>query len=250
MAVTRISAGGKGVASGAAVADRRSTANVKPSAAPNRSQAASQARYEGMARSMAPSGTAVPLPTPTPTPTTQNFSQQIDYGQETPAIATPMQPNLSDEEVSKSPEFLARERALAEALDLFRAEQGTGRARFQEDLGSSYRDLGFDPTNQSFDLGQLMSSGQRATTSGRAYNALRNDFAARGMLQSGAYQAQRGILTQQLLDQAKELEKRNTTFAQDQANALAAREQQMTAQRTAAMDEARQAILARMGMGA
>ena len=94
-----------------------------------------------------------------------------------------------------------------------------------------------------------MAQGQRETISGKAYNDLRNDFAARGMLQSGAYQARRGTLTQRLMEQANELEGRSGTFAEDQAIALRAQEDQFRNQRTAALEEAKQAILGRMGMG-
>jgi hypothetical protein len=144
---------------------------------------------------------------------------------------------------------MARERALAEALDMFRSNQNLAKTRFQTVLGQSFQNLGFDPTSRAFDLGELMAQGQRETISGKAYNDLRNDFAARGMLQSGAYQARRGTLTQRLMEQANELEGRSGTFAEDQAIALRAQEDQFRNQRTAALEEAKQAILGRMGMG-
>lgn len=241
--------------------ERRSTANranVTPSITvpknlqPNntaRSQAASQARYEGMGRTMAPSGTAVQLPTPVTDDTNKNFSQQIQYGDQTAAIPTPAEPDVSVETLTKTPEYLARERAIQNQLDLFTAGQATGRARFDEDYGRSLTELGYDPTAKTWDLGELLSSGQRATASGKAYNALRNDFAARGMLQSGAYQAQRGVVAQQLADQLKATEGGRTKFLEDQTAALTAQQQQAEAQRLAALDEARQAILNRFGMG-
>jgi len=240
---------------GSADSMERRAANIRPSITvpknltPNnvaRNQAASQARYEGMGRTMAPSGTAVPLPSLTPS---GDFSGQTQYGEPTPSMPPPAQPDLSEDTLRKTPEYMARERALAEMLDSFRTRQSTERTRFDTGLQDSFRDLGFDPTSRAFDLGELMAQGQRETISGRAYNDLRNDFAGRGMLQSGAYQAKRGTLSQRLIEQATELEKRGITFGEDQTAALVAQEEQAKAQRNAALEEARQAVLSRFAMG-
>jgi hypothetical protein len=200
---------------------------------------------------MTPSGTAVPLPTPTPTPNPgDDNSGQVQYGTQTAATPAPF--NIDEvpiETLQLTPEYLARERALQNQLELFGQTQNTERTRFDEDLGRSFSELGFDPTSGKFDLGELLSSGQRATTSGQAFQALRNDFAARGMLQSGAYEARKGVLRDQLMSQQQELEGRRTRFGQDQTAALVAQQEQAKAQRDAALDEARQALLARMGMG-
>ena len=245
---------------GSADSMERRAANVRPSITvpknltPNnvaRNQAASQARYEGMGRTMAPSGTAVQLPGPPPPPPPgDDNSGQVQYGAQT--VANPAPFNIDEvpiETLERTPEYMARERALQNQLELFRQGQSTGRTRFDEDLGRSFSELGFDPTSGKFDLGELLSSGQRATTSGQAFQALRNDFAARGMLQSGAYEARKGVLRDQLMTQQRELEGRRTRFLEDQTAALVAQEEQAKAQRAAALDEARQAILARMGMG-
>ena len=234
----------QGNVSNAAMQDRRAMANVRPVASVARNAAVADRRSVSAANNATPSAPAAPA-----APTTQSFSQQIDYGQATPAIATPVQPDTSVETLEKTPEFLARERELINMLDQFKADQALKRTRFDTDLSESFRDLGFDPTSRNFDLGELMAQGQRETASGRAYNALRNDFAARGMLQSGAYQARRGTLTQQLMDQANELEGRTGTFAEDQAIALRGQEDQFRNQRNLALEEAKQAILGRMGMG-
>jgi hypothetical protein len=197
---------------------------------------------------MTPSGTAVPLPTPTPD--TDTFSDQVQYGAQT--LDNPAPFNIDEvpiETLERTPEYMARERALQNQLELFRQGQATGRTRFEEDLGKSFAELGFDPTSGKFDLGELLSSGQRATTSGQAFQALRNDFAARGMLQSGAYEGRKGVLRDQLMQQQQALEGRRTRFAEDQTAALVAQEEQAKAARDAALDEARQALLARMGMG-
>lgn len=204
---------------------------------------------QGVPTSIARRTTPAPAPAPAPAPVAQTFSQQIDYGQETPAIPAPAMPDVSVETLTKTPEYMARERAIQSALDLFKANQATNKTRFEEDYGRSLGELGYDPTNKNWDLGELLSSGQRATASGKAYNALRNDFAARGMLQSGAYQAQRGVVAQQLADQLQGVERGRTKFFEDQTAAETAQQQQAEQQRQQALNEARQAILERFALG-
>jgi hypothetical protein len=194
--------------------------------------------------------TYTPTPTPDPDTSPGDNSGQVQYGAQT--VANPAPFNIDEvpiETLRLTPEYMARERALQNQLELFGQGQTTGRTRFEEDLGRSFSELGFDPTSGKFDLGELLSSGQRATTSGQAFQALRNDFAARGMLQSGAYEARKGVLRDQLMTQQRELEGRRTRFLEDQTAALVAQEEQAKAQRDAALDEARQALLTRMGMG-
>jgi hypothetical protein len=199
---------------------------------------------------MKSSGTAVPLPPkPEPTPV-EDGPSQVQYGAQT--IANPAPAPIADtsiETLRLTPEYMARERALANELERFAQEQGTDKTRFEEKLGESLTELGYDPTKGTFDLGELLAQGQRATISGRAYDALRNDFAGRGMLQSGAYQARRGVLDADLLGRKKAIEDTRIGFGEQQQRALADRQTQAEAARTAALDEARQAILARMGMG-
>ena len=207
-------------------------------------------REEAQTTSRMATPTPPSTPTPTSTPTNNNGTGQVQYGAQT--VDNPAPFNIDEvpvETLRLTPEYMARERALQNQLELFGQGQTTGRTRFDEDLGRSFSELGFDPTSGKFDLGELLSSGQRATTSGQAFQALRNDFAARGMLQSGAYEARKGVLRDQLMTQQRELEGRRTRFLEDQTAALVAQEEQAKAQRDAALDEARQALLARMGMG-
>jgi hypothetical protein len=224
----------------------------KPSAPPKSVRVAGTpgtfARQEAATTSR--TGTITPTFTPTPTPVNNTSSSQVQYGAQT--VDNPAPFNIDEvpiETLERTPEYMARERALQNQLELFRQQQATGRTRFDEDLNRSFSELGFDPTSGKFDLGELLSSGQRATTSGQAFQALRNDFAARGMLQSGAYEARKGVLRDQLMKQQQELEGRRTRFGQDQTAALVAQEEQAKAQRDAALDEARQALMVRMGMG-
>jgi hypothetical protein len=212
-----------------------------------RGLAASQARYAGMGRTMSPVTQNLPSPGDSGD---DGSGGQVVYGTQT--VDNPAPFNIAEvpvETLRTTPEYMARERALAAAMEMFGAKQRTDKDRFEEDYGKSLSELGYDPTDKSWDQGQLMSSGQRVTTAGKAFNALRNDFAARGMLQSGAYQAQRNLTQQQLADQLTATEGRRTRFLEDQSAALTAQEQQNEQARQQALDEARQAILARMGMG-
>jgi hypothetical protein len=221
---------------------------AQATSAAGRGQAASTARYQAMGNAYSPV-TQNPGGPP-PGDDNSGGGDTIIYGQQSQAAqAAPAMPDVSVETLTKTPEYLARERALQSAMDLFGSRQGTERVRFEENLNKSFGELGFNPASASFDLGELLSSGQRATTSGRAYNALRNDFAARGMLQSGAFQGQRGVLTDQLMRQQQALEGSRTRFTEDQAAALAQQQMENEQQRRAALDEARQALLSRFAMG-
>lgn len=186
---------------------------------------------------------AYAAPTTTPDTSNNNGTDEVFYGAQTVANPAPAAPDVSVETLRQTPEYMARERALQAALDLFKAKQDTDKARYEENYGKSLSELGYDPTSGNFDLGQLLSSGQRATTSGKAYQALRNDFAARGMLQSGAYQAQQGVLRDQLMKQREAIDMGRTRFLEDQAAALTAQQQQDEQQRLAALEAAKQAVL-------
>jgi len=143
---------------------------------------------------------------------------------------------------------MARERALQAALDLFNTSQATESTRYGETYNKNLGDLGWRGDVNDWDYGQLLSSGQKATESGRAFQSLSNDFAARGMLQSGAYQGARSILQNQLNDKRAAVEKGKVSFGEDQTskrNAFLAEQEQA---RTQALADARAAILGGMGV--
>lgn len=190
-------------------------------------------------------------PTPTPDPFVDNSGGQVDYG--TATVDNPAPAPVADtsiETLRNTAEYMARERAIAAAMELFGQTQATEQARYGKSYDESLAELGYDPTKGSFDFGQLMAQGERATTSGKAYNALRNDFAARGMLQSGAYQAQRGVLSSELEKQRKAIDEAKANFGVDQAAKLAAQNAANEQARQVALDEAKQAVLSRFAMGA
>lgn len=166
------------------------------------------------------------------------------------AAPTPIEvaaPDVSEETLKKTAEYLARERALASALDFFNSDQALQSTRFGETYNKNLGDLGWRSDVNDWDYGQLLSSGQKATESGRAFQSLSNDFAARGMLQSGAYQGARSILQNQLNEKRAAVEKGKVSFGEDQeAKRKAFLTEQETA-RTQALADARAAILGGMG---
>jgi hypothetical protein len=190
---------------------------------------------------------APPAPEPPAPSNVDNGTGEVQYGAVTLDNPAPATPDTSIETLMKSPEYLARERALAAAMEQFTAGQATEAARYGENYNKSLAELGYDPTSNKWDLGELMSSGQRATASGKAYEALRNDFAARGMLQSGAYQAKRGVLSNQLNEQLNAIQQAKVRFGEDQNAKLLAQQAQAEQQRQAALEAARQSILNSMG---
>lgn len=198
----------------------------------------------------APKAIAKPAPAPPAPPAPSNVDNgtgEVQYGAVTLDNPAPATPDTSIETLMKSPEYLARERAIAAAMEQFAAGQATEAARYGENYNKSLAELGYDPTSNKWDLGELMSSGQRATASGKAYEALRNDFAARGMLQSGAYQAKRGVLSNQLNEQLNAIQQAKVRFGEDQQAKLVAQQAQNEQQRQAALEAARQSILNSMG---
>lgn len=167
------------------------------------------------------------------------------------AEATPMSasaPEITEETLRNSTEFLARERALQAALDLFGANQATDLARYGEGYKRNLTNLGWRGDINDWDYGQLISQGERATESGKAFKALADDFAARGMLQSGAYQGARNILQNQLNERRTALEEGQKNFAEDQQKARTAFLAEQEAARTQALADARAALLGQMGV--
>jgi hypothetical protein len=69
------------------------------------------------------------------------------------------------------------------------------------------------------------------------------------MLQSGAYQARRGVLDTDLMGRKKAIEDTRIGFGEQQQRALSDRQTQAETARNAALDEARQAVLNRFAMG-
>lgn len=153
--------------------------------------------------------------------------------------------DTTEESLKKTSEYADYLRRRQAAEELFKAGQGTEKTRYEQDYGKALENLGWLADKNTWDQGELMSSGQKATTAGRAFNTLRNDYAARGMARSGAKQVAEALLRNQLGNQLSEQEKAKTRFGEDQASKLAAfTAEQDTAARNA-LTQAKQAVLDR-----
>ena len=222
--------------SSAWVKAQRASANVT-NVAPTASQKLSAQRANAV--------TATPVaPTPDPNAGDTNVSNYV-------ADVTPMAaaaPDVTEETLKKTAEYMARERALQSALDFFNSDQALQSARYGDTYDKNLKDLGWRGDINDWDYGQLMSQGERATESGRSFQGLANDFAARGMLQSGAYQGARSILQNQLNEKRAAVETGKTNFGVDQeAKRKAFLTEQETA-RTQALADARASLLGGMGV--
>lgn len=200
----------------------------------------------GLARNEATTTSQRTAPPAPPAPVADNGP--VVYGQASesmPAVATP---DVTEETLKKSSEYMARERALQSALDLFGQTQNTEGVRFGETYTKNLSDLGWRGDINDWDYGQLLNQGEKATESGRAFQSLANDFAARGMLQSGAYQGARSILQNQLNDKRGAVEKSKAQFGEDQNSKRTAFLMEQEQARTQALADARAAILGTMGV--
>lgn len=191
-------------------------------------------------------GTPLPPPPPAYNPPSNNETNITDVVPD----ATPMMaaaPEITEDTLRNTTEYLARERALQAALSLFGETQNTDLARYGEGYKKNLTNLGWRGDINDWDYGQLISQGERATESGKAFKALADDFAARGMLQSGAYQGARNILQNQLNERRTALEEGQKNFAEDQQKARTAFLAEQEAARTQALADARAALLGQMG---
>lgn len=201
----------------------------------------------GLARGEAVTTSQRTQPTPPAPPAPAADTNVSSFMADAVPIAA-AQPDVTEETLKKTAEYMARERALQSALDLFGANQATDLARYGETYNKNLTNLGWRSDINDWDYGQLLSSGERATESGKSFNNLANDYAARGMLQSGAYQAARSILSNQLNEQRGAIEKNKATFAEDQQKARTQLLAQQEQERTQALADARAAILGGMGV--
>jgi hypothetical protein len=108
--------------------------------------------------------------------------------------------------------------ALRNASELFSADQRSAKDRFDVDYGKAVQDLGWiaDPSGGGrWDEGELFTSQGKETASGRAFSNQLNDFASRGLLQSGLFSAQRNALQNEMSDRLKSQEQTRTRFSED-----------------------------------
>jgi len=186
-------------------------------------------------------------PAPTPAPVGSGAPSWTPTPPAAPIAPAIPRPTLDDsvDTLKKTSEYADYLRRRTAAEELFKAGQGTEKTRYTQDYTRALEDLGWQADKNAWDQGELMSSGQKATTAGRAFNTLRNDYAARGMARSGAKQVAEALLRNQLGTQLSEQNKAKTRFEEDQASKLSAfTAEQDTAGRNA-LAQAKQAVLDR-----
>ena len=130
--------------------------------------------------------------------------------------APPPVPTSAD--ALNSPDYMAALAALRNASELFSADQRSAKDRFNVDYGKAISDLGWiaDPSGGGrWDEGDLFTSQGKETASGRAFSNQLNDFASRGLLQSGLFSAQRNALQNEMSDRLGAQEQTRTRFTED-----------------------------------
>ncbi len=204
-----------------------------------------QSRLSAMNAGRVATPAVAPADTGTPDPNAVDRSVSSFMTDVTPMAAA--EPAITEETLRQTSEYLARERALQAALGLFNETQANEGTRFGETYNKNLSDLGWRGDVNDWDYGQLLNQGEKATESGRAFQSLANDFAARGMLQSGAYQGARSILQNQLNDKRTAVETGKTNFGigqEEKRKAFLAEQEQA---RTQALADARASLLGGMG---
>lgn len=187
----------------AAVADRRNTTASSGLASSGLTSSAAVADR----RATSPAATAEPVAAPEPPPV---------YNPPQTMAAPPPVPTSAD--ALNSPDYMAALAALRNASELFSSDQRSAKDRFNVDYGKAISDLGWiaDPNGGGrWDEGELFTSQGKETASGRAFSNQLNDFASRGLLQSGLFSAQRNALQNEMSDRLGAQEQTRTRFTED-----------------------------------
>ena len=178
---------GSTLASNAAVADRRATS---------------------------PAATATPIATPVADTTTVDSTNYY-----VAPVAPPPPPMPTASDALSTPDYMAAEAALRNAQELFRSEQEANKSRYNIDFGKAIENLGWiqDPSGAGgkWDEGDLLTSQGKETASGRAFSNQLNDFASRGLLQSGLFATQRNALQNELAQKLASTEQSRSRFLED-----------------------------------
>lgn len=186
----------------AAIADRRNT---------TASSGLTSAAAVADRRATSPAATAAPIAAaPAPeAPPVYNPPQ---------TMAAPPPPIPTSGDALNSPDYMAALAALRNASELFSADQRSAKDRFNVDYGKAVSDLGWiaDPSGGGrWDEGELFTSQGKETASGRAFSNQLNDFASRGLLQSGLFSAQRNALQNEMSERLGAQEQTRTRFTED-----------------------------------
>lgn len=178
------------------------------------------------------------------------FSETIGGGPSGAVAATPEPPKISDEDWLKQggdsiyAEQLA---ALKKAMQDYQSEQGVQKGRYGTDFEEGSRRLGWkdkDGFEGAEDPGQWDFEDTNFAA-GRGFKSQRDDFAARGLLQSSDYGEARTKLERDLNDQRSSMVTDRNRFTDDLAAQLAA----FQAENTNAQGSARNEALLRRASG-
>lgn len=179
-----------------------------------------------------------------------------------PAPVRPAAPGRPTEEALgkgalETADYVARKAARDAALAEFESRQKGEKERYDVDYMNAMRDLGVvseattaealgDATKQKLDRGeQLLAGGQntRSTASGRAFMNQVNDFAARGLLQSGLFSRSAADLEGQLMRQIGSTQKGRANFLTGQTEKRGDFMTQQRQDQQAALEAAKQSLL-------
>lgn len=183
-------------------------------------------------------------------------------------------PAMTDEEYLKADSiFQAQKNALQAALDAYLADTAAQRTTYNTNYGDSLRKLGFTGDQGALDKAKwdaAENNGQgrwedaegnplnaniswnqtdKNTASGRGFENNLNDFAARGMLQSSAYQRAYNNLQRQLNEQLSSTAGARQTALGEFDRGDAAKKQEKTTAEATASQEALARIKAAYGIG-
>lgn len=180
---------------------------------------------------------AAPEPMPEPEPTY--------YGS---AVPEPAPAPVYDEaqaarDALNTPEFVMAQQQLANALGLFKSQQSSDKQRYDVNYERALRNLGWIPEKQTFDRGELRTSEGMETASGKAFTDSLNDFAARGLSQSGMFSVAQAAIQKRLNDQRLSAETGRSDFLAEQERKGSQFTMEQEAQRQQALNNAKQNLL-------
>ena len=158
-------------------------------------------------------------------PTTDPYAGSYNAG------ATPAPTQYTDAQLQadalKTPEYVMAQQQLANALGLFKSQQASDRQRYDVNYEQALRNLGWIPeatdingmaSKGKWDMGELMSQQGKQTTAGKAFTGNLNDFAARGLSQSGMFAVAQNAIQNQLNEQLRSAETGRSSYQEDLQN--------------------------------
>lgn len=204
--------------------------------AASRPQAQIISGAQAMAAAMRPQA-ATPAP-PEPMPDEPTY-----YGGAAAAPAPVYDEAQAAQDALNTPEYVMAQQQLANALGLFKSQQSSDKQRYDVNYERALRNLGWIPEKQTFDRGELRTSEGMETASGKAFTDSLNDFAARGLSQSGMFSVAQAAIQKRLNDQRLSAETGRSDFLAEQERKGSQFTMEQEAQRQQALNAAKQNLL-------